>query len=210
MALPLLTQYLRQVDDGGPRNGVVGPCDVFKHLTTKGMETRKAAALALVLTVAGGLTTNPEFPLYAKPPPRTRAFELAPPDPLAILQEAGGDLLAKTLAIADALIIPPLLDKEPAGREHWFKQLLRHDDAVPAPTTRHRSKKKRASKRDTTPPPPKNGGLALLSSLLGGLGGGGGGSGLLQRLGPLLGLLGNFAPHGAAPARADRRRRDRT
>lgn len=217
MALPLLTQYLRQVDDHGPRSGVVAPCDVFKHLTAKGMERRKAAVLAAVLTVAGGLTTNPDFPLYAKPPPRTRSFEATPPDPLDIVQRAGGDLLAKVLAIADALMIPPLLDDEPTPRKHWFEHLLhggrataakdggrpRNRDHVAPGRADHRPTRKSKKTRITEPAPTLSrregkaptslGTLAALLGPLTGLGGGrssGSGGGLASSL---LGLLGSLA-----------------
>lgn len=107
----LVREYLNLVDENGENKGIVMPCDLFRHLTTtRGMDPPKAAILAGVLSVIGGLATNPSFPLYAKTDGPEREMVQIPRDldPIEVLKQGGKGLFNQVIAIAEALLIPHL------------------------------------------------------------------------------------------------------
>ena len=108
MNLSLVREYISLLDDQKGNPGHIMPCDIFRHLTSTGMEQQKAAVTAGIITVLGGMATNPSFPLIAKAsgPQREAVSIPGELDPSEVLRQGGKGLLQQILAIAEALIIP--------------------------------------------------------------------------------------------------------
>jgi hypothetical protein len=108
MNLSLVREYISLIDDQKGNPGHVMPCDIFRHLTATGMEQQKAAVTAGIISVLGGLATNPTFPFIAKAGGARREVVQIPHDvdPAEVLRQGGKGLLQQALAIAEALIIP--------------------------------------------------------------------------------------------------------
>jgi hypothetical protein len=108
MNLSLVREYISLIDDQKGNTGHVMPCDIFRHLTASGMEQQKAAVTAGIISVLGGLATNPTFPFIAKAGGLQREAVQIPHDvdPVEVLKQGGKGLLNQALAIAEALIIP--------------------------------------------------------------------------------------------------------
>jgi len=108
MNLSLVREYISLIDDQKGNPGHVMPCDIFRHLTSSGMEQNKAAVTAGIISVLGGLATNPTFPFIAKAGGVQREAVQIPHnvDPTEVLRQGGKGLLTQALAIAEALIIP--------------------------------------------------------------------------------------------------------
>lgn len=66
MSFPHTREFLNSVDENGDKKGVILPCDVFKHLRQRGMDPVKSALTAGLLSVMGGIDTNPIFPIFSK------------------------------------------------------------------------------------------------------------------------------------------------
>jgi len=118
MSLALIREYINLVDENGDNKGFVLPCDLFKHMSAKGMEPRKAALMAGIVSLAAGLSTNPSLPLYAKTDGPDREHVVIPRDldTADILRQGGKGLFQQALAIAEALLVPELA----AGLERKF------------------------------------------------------------------------------------------
>lgn len=108
MNLSLVREYISLIDDQKGNTGHVMPCDIFRHLTGTGMEQNKAAVTAGIISVLGGLATNPTFPFIAKSGGIQREAVQIPHDidTTEVLKQGGRGLLTQVLAIAEALIIP--------------------------------------------------------------------------------------------------------
>jgi hypothetical protein len=108
MNLSMVREYISLIDDSKGNPGHVMPCDIFRHLTASGMEQQKAAVTAGIISVLGGLATNPSFPFIAKAGGSQREAVQIPRnlDTSEVLKQGGKGLMAQALAIAEALIIP--------------------------------------------------------------------------------------------------------
>lgn len=110
MSLALIREYINLVDENGDNKGFVLPCDLYKHMLSKGMEPAKAALASGLITLAGGSVTNPSFPLYAKTDGPDREEVPIPRglDPDLVLKQGGKTLLHQVLSIGETLLIPNL------------------------------------------------------------------------------------------------------
>ena len=108
MSLSLVREYISLIDDQKGNPGHVMPCDIFRHLVGTGMEQNKAAVTAGIISVLGGLATNPTFPFIAKAGGVQREGMKIPQDidTVEVLRQGGKGLLTQVMAIAEALIIP--------------------------------------------------------------------------------------------------------
>jgi hypothetical protein len=110
MSLALVREYISLIDDQKGNPGHVMPCDIYKHLITTGMDQQRAALTTGLITVLGGFSTNPTFPLISKAAGPQRDLVQIPQDvdPLEVLKQGGKGMLQQVMAIAEALIIPPV------------------------------------------------------------------------------------------------------